>query len=179
MSPREEVTTDRLRSLLEALGREFRHPARLYLTGGEGLVWRGLRGSTMDVDIAYEVDPRHHDEWYRCLRALKESARVSIEEAGPADFIPLPPGHESRASHIGRFGAVDVYLFDPYAVALAKAERGHARDDLAVRAMLDAGLVTAGELRRLLEVILPAYERGSLRADPARFRANLERILLP
>ncbi len=179
MSPREEVTAERLRSLLESIGKEFRHPARLYLTGGEGLVWRGLRGSTMDVDIAYEVDPRHHDEWLLCLRGLKESERVSIEEAGPADFIPLPPGHESRASHIGRFGSVDVYLFDPYSVALAKIERGHARDFVAVRGMVAAGLVVAPELRRLFEAILPDYERGSLSADLARFRRNLEEALRP
>ena len=179
MSPREDVTQERIRTLLEALGRDFQHPARLYLTGGEGMVWRGLRGSTKDVDIAYEVDPRHHDAWIRCLQKLKESLRVSIEEAGPGDFIPLPPGHESRASHVGRFGAIDAYLFDPYSVALSKLERGHVQDLADVRELLGGGVVLAAELRRLCEAILPAYRTRSLRSDPARLLANLEKVLRP
>ncbi len=179
MSPREDVTRERILRLLEAIGREFRHPARLYLSGGEGLVWRGLRASTKDVDISFEIDSAHHDAWYRCLRGLKESLRTSIEEASPADIIPLPPGHEARASHIGRFGSVDVYLLDPYSVALSKVERGFDGDLEDVRALLAAGVLDPGELRRLFEALQPEYGRRSLKADPARFRRMLEASLGP
>ncbi len=179
MSPREIVTADRLRVLLETLGREFRHPARLYLSGGAGLVWRGLRSSTKDVDVCYEVDPAHHDSWIRCLMGLKDSLRISIEEAGPGDFIPLPPGHESRAFHVGRFGSVEAYLFDPYAIALSKLDRGHAQDLADVRELLGHGIIKAHELRRLFEAILPAYGTRSLKADPKRLRENLDRALGP
>ena len=84
MSPRSEVTRERIQALLEELGRKFLHPARLFLSGGEGLVWRGLRNATKDVDVHYEVDPDHHGEFVDVLRRLKEKRKLSIEERIPA-----------------------------------------------------------------------------------------------
>jgi len=179
MSPREEVTRERLLKLLEELGRKFRHPARLYLSGGEGLVWRGLRGTTRDVDVHYEVSPDHHGDFVSVLRELKEKLSISIEEAYPGDFVPLPPGSERRCTFIERFGQIDVFLFDPYAVALSKLERGHARDREDVKALLAKRVIEPAELRRLFEAILPAYEAQGVKSDPARFRKAIEAALAP
>ncbi len=179
MTGREPLTPERIRAFLEALGREFRHPARLFLSGGEGLVWRGLRGSTRDLDVTYEVDPQWHGAWISALRELILRTSTSVEEAGPADFIPLPPGAAGRAEFVGRFGTVDVFLFDPYSVALSKLERGHAQDLDDVRALLAKGVLDPAELRRLFEAIVPAYEKAGLRSDPARYRAALDRVLAP
>jgi hypothetical protein len=177
VSPRSDVTRGRIEELLRAIGVAFRHPCKLYLSGGEGLVWRGLRGFTLDVDVVYEVDPAHHDAWIRTIRELKERLDVNIEEASPADFIPLPPGSADRAESVGRFGQVEVFLLDPYAVALSKLARGHEQDVADVRAMTAAGVVDAAALRRHFEAILPEYERRGVKADPARFRAMLETAL--
>jgi hypothetical protein len=179
VSPRDDADATRVRRFLEALGREFRWPARLYLSGGEGMVLRGLREVTEDLDITYEVDPAVHAEWHVAIRSLKERLNINVEEAGPGDFIPLPPGHESRAEFVGRFGRIDAFLLDPYSVALAKIDRGHQRDLDDIRALLAAGVIRPDELRRLAEAILPEYPKKSLKADPARFRRHLERALAP
>jgi len=173
---REDVDRERLRRFLEDLGRTFRRPARLYLSGGEGFVWRGLRATTRDIDVAYEVDPADHAEWVRALVALKESLRVNVEEAQPSDFVPLPPGSEGRAEFVGRFGSVDVFLTDPYAVAIAKLDRGSARDLADVRALLAAGVVEAGRAAELLEQAIAADPRPRVRFDPARVRRNLAAV---
>jgi hypothetical protein len=170
---REDVDRERLRAFLDALGRTFRRPARLFLAGGESLVWRGLRGATRDVDVSYEVDPSHLDEWIRALRELKERLRVNVEEAGPADFVPLPPGAADRAEFAGRFGEVDVYLFDPYSIALSKLSRGHARDLADVRALLAADVIDGPRLRDLVEGAIASGGARSLRFDPERVRRNL------
>jgi len=177
MSPRDDVTRERLRKLLEEIGRRFRGPARLYLSGGESLVWRGLRGTTRDVDVHYDVSPERHGAFVAVLHDLKESLSISIEEAYPGDFIPLPPGSERRATFVERFGQVDVFLFDPYAIALSKLSRGHEPDIADVRALLKKGILEASELCRLFEAILPAYEARGVRSDPARFRRMLELAL--
>ena len=177
MSPRSEVTRERIQALLEELGRKFRHPARLFLSGGEGLVWRGLRNATKDLDVHYEVDPNHHGELVDVLRRLKEKRKLSIEEAYPGDFIPLPDGAERRAAFVGRYGQVDVFLFDAYSVALSKLARGHARDLEDVKGLLAEGVIEEDELRRLFEAILPRYEAQGVKADPARFRRMLELAL--
>jgi len=158
MSPRDDVTRERLRQLLDQIGRRFHGPARLYLSGGEGLVWRGLRGTTKDVDVHYEVSPDRHGAFVSVLRDLKESLSINIEEAYPGDFIPLPPGSEKRSTFVERFGQVDVFLFDPYSVALSKLSRGHDPDIEDVKALLAKDIIETPELRRLFETILPAYE---------------------
>lgn len=177
MSPRDDVTRERLRELLDQLGRRFRKPARLYLSGGESLVWRGLRGTTRDVDVHYEVAPDHHGAFVGVLRELKENLSINIEEAYPGDFIPLPPGSEGRATFVERFGQVDVFLFDPYAIALSKISRGHDPDIQDVRAMLANGIIEPAELRRLFEAILPAYEARGVKSDPVRYRRMLDLAL--
>jgi hypothetical protein len=174
---REPVPAPRLRAFLEALGGEFRHPARLYLSGGESLVWRGVRQATRDVAVSFEVDPRWHGEWIRTIQTLVERLSTSVEEASPADFIPLPPGAKDRALFVARFGSVDVFLLDPYSIALSKLERGHAQDLEDVRALVSAGVLDPAELRRLLDAILPEYERTTIRADVPRFRRMLETAL--
>jgi len=179
LSPRSDVTRERIEELLRAIGSTFRHPCRLYLSGGDGLVWRGLRRFTHDVDISYEVDPIHHSEWIRTVRELKDRLDVNIEEAHPGDFVPLPPESAARAQSIGRFGQVDVFLLDPYAVAMGKLGRGHDRDIADIRSMLAAGVLDAATLRRHAEAVLPEYERRSVRADPIKFRAMLELALRP
>jgi hypothetical protein len=103
--------------------------------------------------------------------------RISIEEASPGAFIPLPEGAEGRAKHIGRYGLVDVYLFDPYSVALSKLERGHARDLEDVHLLLKAGILQPVKLRALFEDVSARLERMSLKADLVRFRAMLEQVL--
>lgn len=179
MSPRRDVDRPRLVALLRALGDSFHHPARLYLSGGEGMIWRGLRGTTQDVDIAYQVADAHRDAWIRSLRELKERLSINIEEAQPADIIPIPPGAESRAEFIGRYGSVDVFLIDPYSVALSKLERGLGRDLDDVRALIAGNVIVPTKLRELFEIILPQYERASVRADPEKFRKMLDEVLGP
>ncbi len=179
MGGREPVTAARLKAFLEALGRAFRHPARITLSGGEALVWRGLRDSTRDVDVALDVDPRWHGELIRTLRDLIVETSTSVEEASPADFIPLPEGAELRTSHVGRFGSIDVFLGDPYSQALSKLTRAHQRDRDDVRALIAAGVVDPRELRRLFEAILPECERRGLRIDLDRFRAALDSVAPP
>jgi hypothetical protein len=52
----------------------------------------------------------------------------NIELAAPDDFIPPLPGWEEWSIFIARRGKIDFYHYDLYAQALAKIERGHARD---------------------------------------------------
>jgi hypothetical protein len=177
VSPRSDVSRERIEEVLRAVGSEFHHPCRLYLSGGDGLVWRGLRRLTHDIDISYDVDPAHHDVLMRTIRETKDRLDVNIEEAHPGDFVPLPPESAARAESVGRYGQVDVFLLDPYAVALAKLGRGHDQDIADIRSMLEHGVIAADALRRHFEAVLPEYVRRGFRADPARFRAMLDLVL--
>ena len=66
--------------------------------------------------------------------------------------------------------------YDLYAQALAKVERGHARDLADVEAMLERELVEPARLRELLAAIEPQLYRFPA-VDPPTLRAALEAAL--
>ena len=68
-------------------------------------------------------------------------------------------------------------MYDFYAQALAKIQRGHAKDRLDVQEMIARGLVERDELRRRFEQIEPQLYRYPA-IDPAAFGRALEEALL-
>jgi hypothetical protein len=173
---RQPVDRRRIEEFLRALGERFRHPGRLLLVGGTTVVLRDLRAQTLDIDLSADIDPAWREEFVRVVRELKESLDVNVEEVSPAEFIPLPSGHESRSVYVGRFGELEVCHFDPYSTALSKVERGTEKDFADVRAMLGAGLLVRDRLEACFKDCLERYGRESLRQDPARFRRHFESL---
>ena len=163
---REKVNADRLTAFMNAIGREAKQPARVYLVGGATAVLLGWREATIDIDL--KIVPEI-DEVLRKLPQLKEDLQLNIELASPDDFIPALPGWEDRSKFIGRKGTIDFFHYDFYGQTLAKIERGHTTDLKDIRQMIDLGLV---EPRRLLELFsrvedqlykYPAIDAKSLR----------------
>lgn len=170
---RELADAERIRRLMQALGREAGREVRLYLTGGATAVLFGWRPTTVDVDIHTIPDD---DRLLRAIPKLKEELRINVELACPADFIPELPGWQDRSRFIERHGKVSYHHYDLYAQALAKIERGHTQDVLDVASMLDHRLVEPSELERLFAQIEPLLYRFPA-LDPKSFRAALRRTL--
>ena len=104
---RRPVDASRIEEFLRVLGSRFTHPGRVYLVGGATVVLKGLRAQTLDIVLAYRIDPPHAGEFIGVVRDLKESLDVNVEEVSPAVFIPLLEGHESRALYVGRCGLLE------------------------------------------------------------------------
>jgi len=121
---------------------------------------------TMAVDLVMRPES---DALLRAIPLLKERLRLNVELASPDQFLPVPAGREQRSPVITRIGRVTVRHYDFCAQALAKLERGHARDMADVRAMSDRGLITAAGVREMfvqMEPLLyrfPAVDTPSLR----------------
>jgi hypothetical protein len=169
---RQLADAERVRALMDALGRIADGDARVYLTGGATAVLLGWRRCTIDVDVLFRPE---EDRVFRELPRLKEELEVNIELASPADFIPELPGWHERSRFIERHGKLDFFHYDLYAQALAKIERGHAQDGPDVAEMLHRGLVERGELLRLFEAIEPLLYRYPA-LDPAAFRRAVEHV---
>jgi len=163
----------RLREFMRELGRAAEQDGRVYFTGGATAVLLGWRASTLDADIRLAPD---QDSVFRAIPALKERLQLNVELASPADFIPALPGWEERSPFIAREGRLSFHHYDFYSQALAKIERGHARDKADVAEMLARGLVEPGRLRALFEAILPRLDRYPA-IDPASFRNALAEAL--
>jgi hypothetical protein len=169
---RELVDAERVGRFIEAVGRAASEEGVCYFAGGATAVLIGWRGTTVDLDIRLEPE---QDAILRALPGLKEDLHVNVELASPADFIPLPAGWEERSAFVTRAGWVTFRHFDLYAQALAKLERGHARDLEDVTAMVERGLVDPPRLRELFEEIRPELYRFPA-LDEASFRAAVEAV---
>jgi len=167
-----KVDAGRVERFMQRLGSEAAEEGVCYLVGGATAVLLGWRDTTIDVDISLEPE---QESVLRALQALKRELSMNVELASPGDFVPLPSGWRERSISAGREGRLTFLHFDLYAQALAKLERGHARDVEDVRAMVERGLVEPARLRELFDEI-----RGELYRFPAiderRFRAAVDRL---
>src|SRR5690606_35764186 len=170
---RDLAKAEDIRRLMRALGAYAGGPGRIYFTGGATAVMKGWRDATVDVDIKLDPEPAGI---FDAIARIKEELRLNVELASPDQFIPDPPASTERAEFIGREGPVEFYHYDLYAQALAKIERGHARDLVDVRSMIEAGAVEPERLELLFNAIEPRLNRFPAISAGA-FRAKLERFL--
>ena len=176
MSSRQPADRSRIDLFLRRLAERFRRPGRVYLVGGTTMVYEGWRAQSLDVDLTFEVEPTDHDAMLQAIRELKDQLALNVEEASPADFIPLPAGYQARAIFIKRYGALDVFHFDPYSTALSKIARGTEEDLADVLVLLRAGWLELAILERYFGEIQPRLAKESLKQDPNEFARNLQAV---
>jgi hypothetical protein len=170
---RRPVDAARVEAFLRALGAEAREKTRVYLTGGTTAVLFGWRESTIDVDI--KIVPES-GALFRAIPRLKDAHGVNVELAAPSDFIPELPGWRERSPFLVREGEIDFFHYDLYSQALAKLQRGHAKDLGDVREMIARGFVDPGKVMELFEAIEgELYRFPSI--DPASFRRRVDEFL--
>jgi hypothetical protein len=163
----------RIQALLRALGRAAAQPGHVFLAGGATAVLIGWRNTTVDVDLKLVPD---QDSVLRAIPALKESLDLNIELAAPDDFIPVREGWIDRSPFVAQEGRLTFHHFDLSAQALAKIERGHARDLADLREMLGRGLVDRQRLREDFAAIESRLYRYPA-IDPRGFRRALDAAL--
>jgi hypothetical protein len=169
---RELADERRIRDFMRAFGRAAERDGVCFLAGGATAVLLGWRSATLDVDVRLEPE---QEAALRALPAIKETLAVNVELASPADFIPLPSGWRERSPSVAREGTLAFRHFDLYSQALAKLERGHAKDMDDVRTMLERGLVEPERLRACFDEIEAELYRFPA-VDPADFRRAVESV---
>jgi len=172
---REEADSRKILSLIRALGREAQGPGRVYLVGGSSIVLLGDgRDSTIDVDLKLDPEP---PGIFEAIAKLKNTLDVNIELAAPDQFIPALPGWRDRSQFIESVGQVEFYHYDFYSQALAKLERGHDRDHLDVKHLIDRELVQKERLWEFFESIESELIRFPS-INPAQFRQAVESVCI-
>ena len=160
---------------MRALGARVHSEGSIYLTGGGTAVLEGWREMTIDIDLKAAPEPAG---LFEAIAALKDEIDVNVELASPDDFLPELPGWRERSRFVARYGALNFFHYDPFAQALAKIERGHARDLSDVAAMLERQLIDRETLWRLFQEIEPGLIRFPA-VEPASFRRSVLAICRP
>ncbi|HEX7671589.1 MAG TPA: DUF6036 family nucleotidyltransferase [Polyangiaceae bacterium] len=141
---------------MEELGRLARSSGRVYLVGGATAVLHGWRTTTVDIDLKMDPEPAGA---FEAIAELKDALDVNIELAAPDQFIPPLPNWQARSPFIARHGSIDFLHYDLTSQALAKIERGHARDLDDVRAMVERALVALDTLLDRFAELRPGLAR--------------------
>ena len=145
-----------------------------YLLGGSALCLLGNPRTTLDVDYTFELDAGSVQQFMAAVAELASEMRLDLEAVPLAEFIPLPPQARERRRLVGRYGQLDVYIFDLYSIALSKIARGFEADLEDVMFILHEGMIEFGELECHFNAILPDAPKADI--DSNEFRGYFEEI---
>lgn len=165
------ITSESLREFFDRLGADLPDRARFYLLGGSALCLLGSTRETLDVDYQIENATPQTDD---LLKRLSTELRLDLESVPLGEFIPLPPNAETRHRLFGRFGNLEVYIFDLYSIALSKIARGFEADLEDVEFLLRQRLVEWGELEKHFHTVLPHSKSADI--DAREFQEYFETL---
>jgi hypothetical protein len=165
----EPVTLDALHAFLQLLGERFTGTATIYLLGGGALALLGNPRTTVDVDYTFEAEPGLEEQFEATVADLAAEMRLDVESVPIGEFVPLPPQAYARRWFVGRYGALTVYIFDPYTIALSKIARGFEADLLmpleqfykdSIATGIRVGEDLRGQVRQAIETLGNGFLHG-------------------
>lgn len=143
-----ELRSAQIREFLSTVGNQTVTSTSFILVGGSGLCLLGNDRPTLDLDYAGEE--KDASELRVLLERVAWEMHVEIEAVPLHRFIPIPAGADERHVPIGSFGNLQVFVFDPYSIALSKLDRGFDSDIEDVVFLLRRGFVELTQLGSLL-----------------------------
>ena len=166
-----QVSKQAIQDFLQQLGARYPKPATLHLLGGSALILLGSSRETLDID--YVGDDLQKDNFQLVIEEVANEMGLDTEPVPIERFVPLPEGNEQRGIHIGQFGNVDVFIFDPYSIALSKLDRGSDRDLDDIVFLIQHNQISPVELERILADALPQAGKFDFNPD---IRAHLQEL---
>lgn len=152
-----------IQSILSILGERVPIDSRLFLIGGTALTLLGSPRPTIDIDfVGDNVRP---NELHRKIMQIAGELKIHIDPVPIEHFIPLPDGSEQRNIHIGQFGNLDVYVIDPYSIALSKLDRGLDTDLDDIVFLIQHDHVNLEELERVMQNALSHARKSDLHPE--------------
>ena len=158
------LAVQEVETFLVRLGKVFEAPAVLYLIGGGALCLLGNPRRTLDLDFSLTLS----DETQKLIDAITivaDELHIEVEVITLEEFVPLPANAQIRHRYIGQFGHIEVYVYDPYTIALSKLARGLETDIQDVFFLLESGWIEIEELERFVGEAMPAARAYDI--DPA------------
>jgi hypothetical protein len=169
-----ELTRADVDVFLQELGKRYTAPAALYLVGGGALLLLDSPRGTLDVDYVGHDMPSRWNELQRVIDALGNEMGIKIEAVPLDDMIPLPLNSAQRHLPVGAFGSIQVYIFDPYAIALSKLDRGNESDMQDIVFLIRRNYIYLDELDLVLRAAIPSANQFDM--NPKQMQKNLDTV---
>lgn len=166
------IDAEGVRAFLTILGERWGEDGRLTLLGGCALLLLGNSRTTLDID--YVGDDIAKTPFQHLIDKVAAEQRVHVDAVPIDQFVPVPADSEARKIHVGRYGRLDVFVLDPYVIAISKLDRGFDSDLDDVDFLLQRGIL---DLDRLKVEVTQAMDRAnSFQIDPVSVRARLDAV---
>lgn len=143
-----EIAVSQIIALLTETGQRYQQPATLLLLGGSALRLLGSPRPTLDID--YVGHDLHKDPLQIVLEQVAEEMGLEVEAVPIDAFVPLPSDAQQRLLPVGSYGALNVYILDPYTIALSKIDRGFDTDIEDIIFLIRQGLITLTQLETVV-----------------------------
>ena len=108
------------------------------------------------------------------ISELAQEMRLDVEMVPLAEFAPLAPDSDKRHRFLGRYGPIDVYIFDLYSIALSKIARGFESDLEDVVFLVSQKLIQFDMLRSAFNDVLPKARAKDI--DSREFQAYFDEL---
>lgn len=108
--------------------------------------------STLDID--YVGDDLAQTDFQHVITKVAQEMQIEVEPVPIQLFIPLEKTAYERCQLFGRFGLLDVYIFDVYSIALSKLDRGFDSDLDDIRFLLRQNHIEREMLKDAMELMI-------------------------
>ena len=142
-----------IQSILQTLGERVPPHSQLILIGGGALALLGSPRLTVDLDFV--GDDVHPSKLHRSIMQVARELKIHVEPVPLDRFVPLPAGSTERNIRIGQFGNLEIYVADPYSIALSKLDRGFDTDFEDIVFLIQRNFISLNELERITRDAMP------------------------
>ena len=167
----EGLATKEIRRFLERFSELYPEPVNLYLLGGSALCFLGSPRRTVDIDCTADIKSKEIES---TVEAVAQELQLEVEIVPIEEFIPVPVSAQARHQPIGQFGQVQVFVFDPYSIALSKLARGFDADIQDILFLLQSDTISLDELIREVDEAIP--QAWNFDIDPKDIVKYLEAV---
>lgn len=164
-----------IQSVLKTIGARVPPSSRLVLVGGSALSLLGSPRPTIDIDFV--GDDIHPEPLHQTILRIAEELDVDAEPVPLDKFVPLPPGHEERTIRVGQFENLEIFIADPYSIALSKVDRGADTDYDDLVFLVQRGYVDADSFERMIQEALPLANMFDFHPDILKHLQELKKRL--
>ena len=152
-----------IQSILQNMGARVPPASQLILVGGSALALLGSPRLTIDIDFI--GDDVHPIALHKTIMQIARELEVHVEPVPLDRFIPLPKGSAERVIRIGAFGNLEVYVADPYSIALSKLDRGFDTDLEDIVFLVQSGRVDFDRFNQMFQEALPHANKYDFHPD--------------
>ena len=164
-----------IQSILQTMGAQVPPSSRLILIGGSALSLLGSPRPTIDIDFI--GDDIHPEPLHQTILRIAEELEVDAEPVPLDKFIPLPQGNEERTIRIGSFGNLEIFIADPYSIALSKLDRGADTDYDDLVFLVQHNHVDMNEFEHMVQEALPHAHQFDFNPDILKHLQELKNRL--